>query len=107
MFIARAQRRVTSEEVIRRAQEQLAEMVEEAQQSLLSLRGGRESTASRGARGGGIAENRSKNWSENATSLRQAFRKGVPKDGQGELFDNIPDLTAVPPMPSDRQDLEG
>ena len=40
--------------------------------------------------------------------LRQGFRTRVPKDGQGEWFaDNIPDLTAVPPMPADRQDLEG
>ena len=69
--------------------------------------GGGASTPSRGAGGGGIAET-DRRIGQGSDLLRQGFRKGVPKDGQGEWFvDNIPDLTAVPPMPADRQDLEG
>ena len=84
--------------------------VEEAEQRLLSLQEeARSSTTSRGAgRLGENWRNRKNKLVRERDLLRQGSRKGVPRDAQGEWFaDNIPDLTTVPPMPADRQDLEG
>ena len=101
LFIARAQRRVTRAEEVKRAQEQrevyVAE-VEEAQQRLLSLQEDAAHPPTVMVPEVGELQKQIEELVRERDLLRQGFRTRVPKDGQGEWFaDNIPDLTAVPP----------